>query len=294
MKFQKGSVDRISQLPDALLLEILSSLPTEDVVSTMILSKRWRFLWLMVPRLVYVDSYENIRRFSKDFVDRSLVLHKAPILETLHFKLGLTCRAEDIPMWIRAADDKCSVRELIIEIDSSNRASPMTLPKSLYTECRRLVTLKLNDVILVDASSHVSFPSLKSLVLVSVKYPGDEFFNMLLSNCHVLEDLVVEQCQDDDNVIIFTFRVPYLKSLILHTSRSIYEDDDAHGCVIDAPSLERLDIYDHLGQFCVIENNMPKMKEAGFDVAYTLPGKILGSLTSATRLRLCLLTSKVC
>ena len=41
---------------------------------------------MMVPRLGYDDSYKNIKRFSC-FVDKSLVLHKARILETLHFKL---------------------------------------------------------------------------------------------------------------------------------------------------------------------------------------------------------------
>ncbi|CAL9217413.1 unnamed protein product [Arabidopsis halleri] len=289
LKVQKGP-DRLSQLPDALLLEILSLLPTEDVVATMILSKRWRFLWMMVPRLVYDDSYKNIQRFSR-FVDKSLVLHKAPILETLHFKLGKTCRDEDIPKCIRAAD-KSSVREVIIEIDSSSRPSPLILPKSLYTECRMLVTLELNNVVLVDVSSHVSFPSLKSLVLVSVKYPGDEFLSSLLSSCHVLEDLVLEQCPDD-NVITFTIRVPSLKSLVLQTSRHIYEDDDPHGCVIDAPSLEYLDICDDDGEFCFIENNMLKMEEADIDISYyILAGNILGSITSAKRLDLCLLPSK--
>ncbi|XP_020868799.1 probable FBD-associated F-box protein At1g32375 [Arabidopsis lyrata subsp. lyrata] len=289
LKFQKGP-DRLSQLPDALLLEILSLLPTEDVVATMILSKRWRFLWMMVPRLVYDDSYKKIERFLR-FVDKSLVLHKAPILETLHFKLGKRCRHEDIPKCIRASD-KSSVREVIIEIDSSSRPSPLILPKSLYTECRMLVTLKLNNVILVDFSSHVSFPALKSLVLVSVKYPGDEFLSSLLSSCHVLEDLVLKQCPDD-NVITFTIRVPSLKSLVLHTSRHIYEDDDAHGCVLDAPSLERLDIRDYDGEFCIIENNMLKIKEADIDVTYILPGMILGRITSAKRLDLCVFSSKI-
>nr|VDC79435.1 unnamed protein product [Brassica rapa] len=82
-------VDRICHLPDALLLRILSEVPTaKDVVATMVLSKRWEPLWKSVPKLVYDDSYQNIDdvgRFSR-FVDRSLILHEAPV-ETLHFKL---------------------------------------------------------------------------------------------------------------------------------------------------------------------------------------------------------------
>ncbi|KAL1195217.1 putative FBD-associated F-box protein [Cardamine amara subsp. amara] len=99
-------MDMISQLSDELLLTILSLLPTtNDVVATMVLSKRWKFLWMFVPKLVYDDSYQNIEyaRFSR-FVDRSLFLHEAPVIKTLHFKLGEICGAEDIRVWIKAAE----------------------------------------------------------------------------------------------------------------------------------------------------------------------------------------------
>lgn len=175
-------MDRISQLHDELLLGILSLLPnTKDVVATIVLSKRWRYLWMMVPRLVYDDSYPKIdyERFST-FVDRSLILHKAPVIETLHFKLGHICGSGDT--LIRAAE-KCCVRQLIIEVDtSSNSETPVVLPRSFYNGgCRMLATLKLTNAVLVDVSTPISFPSLRKLVLKSVTYPGDEFFSKLLA-----------------------------------------------------------------------------------------------------------------
>ncbi|CAA7032721.1 unnamed protein product [Microthlaspi erraticum] len=208
-------MDRISQLPDALLLRILSVLPTsKDAVATMVLSKRWQPLWKLVPRLVYDDQgYQNIEywKFSR-FVDRSLILYEAPV-DTLHFKIIQTSGAADIGKWITIAV-KHRVRDLIIELDCSSSTTPVTLPRSLYTWCRMLVTLKLKSVILVDASSLPSFPTLKTLSLLSVKYPGDEFIKSLLSNCYVLQDPDVKRC-DNDNVTIFTVIVPSLKSLHL-------------------------------------------------------------------------------
>lgn len=44
-KKEKVCEDRISALPDDLLLHILSQIPTKDVVTTMVLSKRWRLVW---------------------------------------------------------------------------------------------------------------------------------------------------------------------------------------------------------------------------------------------------------
>ncbi|CAN8275945.1 unnamed protein product [Cochlearia groenlandica] len=284
-------MDKISELPDALLLRVLSLLPTtKDVVDTMVLSKRWQFLWMFVQKLVYDDSYQNIeyRKFSR-FVDRSLLLHEAPFIETLHFKLGKTCSVEDIRVWTRASN-KCSVRELIIEIKRSSRESRILLPKSFYKDCTMLVVLKLNSVILPDFSSQVSFPSLKTMGLLNIEYPNEEFVTSFLSCFHVLEDLEVTKC-GDDNVSIFAVRVPSLKSLVLRIAAD-RDYDDGDGFVINAPYLEYLDIQDHRSGFCVVESEMPNILKADVDVIYKHLGQILSCITSVKNLNICLSTPK--
>lgn len=53
-------MDRITHMPEHLLLTILPFLPTtKDIVTTMVLFKWWQFLWMLMPWLVYDDGDWN-------------------------------------------------------------------------------------------------------------------------------------------------------------------------------------------------------------------------------------------
>ncbi|KAK7832582.1 f-box/fbd/lrr-repeat protein [Quercus suber] len=52
--------DRISTLPDSIILIILSSLLAKEAIITGVLSQRWAYLWTSVPSLRFTDtSFEN-------------------------------------------------------------------------------------------------------------------------------------------------------------------------------------------------------------------------------------------
>ncbi|CAA7062592.1 unnamed protein product [Microthlaspi erraticum] len=247
----------------------------------------------MVPKLIYDDSYNDIEygRFSR-FVNRSLLMHEPPVIEALHFKLVNICGTGDIQVWIRAVD-KRRVRELNIEIGTfSSNTTPITLPRSLYTCCRMLVTLKLRNVVLVDdITTPISFPVLKNLSLRLIRYPSDLFLSSLLSSCSVLEDLFLEQC-GDDNISVLSVRVPSLKSLVLRRLENKF-NNDVHSYVIDAPSLERVEISDFSRGPCSVESNMTKIVDAELSNSKWDPWKtFMCSIISAKRLYLCLPTSK--
>ncbi|KAJ4911221.1 F-box/FBD/LRR-repeat protein [Raphanus sativus] len=105
-------MDWISELPDALLLQILSFVPTKDLVSTSVLSKRWETLWMLVPNLKYDVEYGSDSRL----VSRFLLLHKAPVLESLCLKIKKFHYSHlDIGIWVRTAVDR-RVRTLEIEL----------------------------------------------------------------------------------------------------------------------------------------------------------------------------------
>lgn len=57
--------DRISDLPDCILLHILSLLHSKQVVQTCVLSKRWKHLWKRIPTLIlHASIFSTVKKFS--------------------------------------------------------------------------------------------------------------------------------------------------------------------------------------------------------------------------------------
>ncbi|AED96216.1 FBD, F-box and Leucine Rich Repeat domains containing protein [Arabidopsis thaliana] len=146
-----ASRDEISSLPDDLLIQILLLVPIKDAVGTMILSKRWRYVWTLLPKLEYSDP-------------------------------GDECESVDVGKLVANAVDRF-VRKLELELHWT--AEPTSLPKSLYT-CKTLVELTLSDKIIVDVPSSVCLPSLNILRLFYVVFKDENSLERLISSCSVL------------------------------------------------------------------------------------------------------------
>ncbi|CAL9243794.1 unnamed protein product [Arabidopsis halleri] len=268
-------MDRISLLPNDFLLQILSLLPTKDVLATSALSKRWRNLWKLVPKLQYIADHENAEPWEFFlFVDRSLLLNTAPVLESLHFKFGWKCRDVDIGFWVGIAVRR-GLRELNFEYHRFIN-EPIRLPQS---SCGTLVVLKLKNISLVDVRFPVCFKLLKTLHLEYVIFLDDESTQKLLSSCPVLEVLVLNR-GDIDNVTSFSVMVPSLQRFIYYGTRPGSE------LVMNTPSLKYFRTIDH-GSECMIEY-LPEIVEAHVQVLCTNTDDILRSLVPLKRLLLCL------
>ncbi|CAA7025388.1 unnamed protein product [Microthlaspi erraticum] len=279
-------MDIISQLSDDLLLRILSFVPTKDVVATSLLSKRWRYLWKLVPQLEYDDSNHigDYKIFSQ-YVYRSLLANKAPVVEYFHLNLGMDCPVIDISLWIDTAVSR-RVRELEIDIRSCQEVC-FTLPSSVYTS-ETLETLTLVSFVLLNVPVNVSLPSLTSLILENVDYADDQTLPRLLSGCPNLEELFVQR-HDSDETMDATVVVPSLQRLTMLETHS----GTRGRYVIDVPSLKYLSITENVVyNFRQIEN-MPELEEADLDITHGVTQRFLRALTSVRRLSLSVSLSEV-
>ncbi|KAL9817389.1 putative F-box/FBD/LRR-repeat protein [Arabidopsis thaliana] len=249
------NADRISQLPEALIIQILSLLPTEVAVTTSVLSKQWQFLWKMLPKLNFdsLDQRHEFKTFSKN-VKRALLSHKAPVLHSLHLIVHLhLCNSMNTAKLIGIAF-ACNLLKLVLEVDGGR----FSIPESLYN-CETLDILELKYSILMDVPSSICLKSLRTLHLHYVDFKDNESALNLLSGCPNLETW---WCID------------------IHSAVTV---DPRAGYVINSPSLTYLKIVGQIG-FCLIEN-VPELVEASMIVSSQIINKnLLESLTSVKRL----------
>ncbi|CAG7864015.1 unnamed protein product, partial [Brassica rapa] len=273
--------DRISSLPEPLILQILSLLPTKLVIATSVLSKRWRSVWKKVPILRF-ESKGNIQKFAEN-VSMSLLSHKSPVLETLHLKVNDRCEDVYIGIWAGIAVTR-HVRELELDLGYLC-GNPVRFPSCLLC-FDTLETLKLKHYILLDIPSMVSLKSLRTLHLHSVVYKDSESVRNLFASCPNLEHLVVHRgFHYNDDGVRFVIESPSLKTLLVSGGETYGKQNG--GYVINVPCLQHLTIQMLKGyEYCLIEN-APELVDANIiNVSHTTNETIMGSLKSAKRLSL--------
>ncbi|CAN6806434.1 unnamed protein product [Brassica oleracea] len=277
--------DMISLLPDHLLCQILSDVPSKTAVVTSVLSTRWRTIWLSTPVLdLHTDDFTNFTAFASfiswflDFSKGSSCLHKLkldlvskrPIQEIsiesswdLAFVRGYLDPYYLITDWINKA-----VTRKVKHLDISFPWIVEMMPLSIYT-CETLVSLKLQNVPLAD-SQYVSLPRLKTMHLVDNIYASDALLENLVSSCPVLEDLTVVRKGDTVyNFEVLRVRSQSIKSLVVVLSGRKWWYKACRVAVIDAPGLNYLSLKDNKFTSYVISNLSSSAKvdiDVSFDV----------------------------
>ncbi|KAE8681974.1 hypothetical protein F3Y22_tig00111278pilonHSYRG00074 [Hibiscus syriacus] len=240
---EKGQkhIDQLSNLPDSIICHILSFLPTK--FSAEFIGTLGSFVDSIGNFLTNCQA-QNVYQFIIDF---------KPFLEVDEEHLG---------KWVAAAVER-NVQELKLSLKFSH-VPTVRLPGRLFA-CRTLVSLKLIDNIFIDLRENVCLQNLRTLQLERLHYANEGSFNILLSGCPVLEDLVVERILDD-GILDMVINVASLKRLNLKN----YEAND-HGLLISAPLLERIELSQNVLNFNVLnfQIDSSSLVEAIIDIHVT-------------------------
>ncbi|XP_057733049.1 FBD-associated F-box protein At4g10400-like [Arachis stenosperma] len=267
-------MNRISDLPDSILLHILSFLPTKTAFLTTVLSRRWTHLCHDLQHFDFDQiqfhngnqtwsDFSNSRKQLFTIVNWILSCHKAPPIRTFRLTCDLDQFDEYLVDWCDSKVLGPNLEELNLQLAFVGRSfRKVVIPNGVFS-CTSLVTLRLNGDITIPSPSscHYHLPSLKTLQLYNVETSVSNL-EELLSHCTALETLVLDSvCRSrEEGQLSICF--PSLKSLHF---KSFYVDD-LRLLVIDTPSLKRLDIQVEFWIHEIRVRNLHNVEEASIDI----------------------------
>ncbi|XP_030493106.2 FBD-associated F-box protein At3g52670 [Cannabis sativa] len=238
--------DRISKLPDALILHILSFLPTVDIVSTSLLSNRWKLMWYLVPNLSfsitpseYKTSVDKVKlcNFIGCFLEhrkKAMFYIRESVVTSFNIKITSYDSTMDhrLDKWLAfAAEKKVKEVNLWLGIESSY-SLPIPLVNATY-----LTVLELKSVRL-DCRYSFSFPSLKSLSLTNSVFKDKYVLEQLLLGSPSLEKLCINDCGFYGHSRPYVVRSSTLKFLVIKFYRTY-----SGVMQIEAINLESLELH---------------------------------------------------
>ncbi|KAL7136911.1 hypothetical protein ABFS83_10G061600 [Erythranthe nasuta] len=178
--FAGGDEDRISQLSDGILVDIISLLPLKEAGRTSILSPRWKNLWKRTPSLDF-DSQNAYRPNPKkllNWVDSVIKSHKSPTLKDFRICFPLDRSSDDsITRWL--------------EFAFSRQVEMLELNFERYPFCYYWYEYyRFPKELFAPSNTLFDFSSLKGLGFKCVNMRGGAI-ELLLLNCPLLEQLIL-------------------------------------------------------------------------------------------------------
>ncbi|KAG1346829.1 F-box/FBD/LRR-repeat protein [Cocos nucifera] len=225
--------DRVSHLPDEILLLILSRLNIRYAAATTILSKRWRHLFYFLPCLKFTGFYDSWS--SSDSLDRELAT-MADVLRSRRCPLK-SCYLSITFHEKNFDGDMHRIMHLLCEDGLEDLSivncgkNPFTISSHMFS-CRTITSLDLSGCTLSVPLEFSGLRSLRSLELADVVMT-DEDFEMMVSHCCALENLLVYNAFQVKNLVICSSRLSRLE-VITHRPLGIL--------VEEAPCLDSVDV----------------------------------------------------
>ncbi|XP_027354129.1 putative F-box/FBD/LRR-repeat protein At1g78760 isoform X2 [Abrus precatorius] len=253
--------DRLSDLPDCVLLHILTFVNAKHAVRTCVLSKRWKNLWKSLPSLILHSSdFWTFKSFTK-FVSRLLSLRDGSVaLHHLDFERHGCIEPQLLKRIVKYAVSH-NVRQLGISV----MCDINHIPLSIFS-CQTLTSLKLSVCPKGYIYGSTLFPkSLNLGALISLHLQHFTFCNSdndraePFSACNRLSDLIIDHCTVRDSLIL-CISSSTLRSLTMRSDHS----KDFYKIELSTPNLRSFTFtgtpYQQL-----IGNNLSSLEQVNID-----------------------------
>lgn len=227
---QAWSSDRISNLPDELIVSILMCLPIQDAARTSVLASCWSDYWHNIPHLIFDRSFRNsMGNQQTDIVigriGEIVSAHRRPILKFSLSLPGLLSYPEINPVINQVLQS--GVQEFTLHPPGYQHH---TLPSELYFY-PLLTRLSLHRCLFEPPPTFIGFPKLISLVLYDVHITSAALA-YLISICPRLERLTFENSDMVEYVAIVAPKLEYI----------CFKAPISSVCMLNAPLLKTLSL----------------------------------------------------
>ncbi|XP_057425993.1 F-box/LRR-repeat protein At3g26922-like [Lotus japonicus] len=258
----KVNNDRLSDLPDCVLLHILSFVKARNAVQTCILSTRWKDLWKSLPSLILLSpDFSTLKIFTK-FVSKLLELRDGSLpLHSFDFE--------------RHGSIEYIVHRRVVDYALSHNVQRLAMTVEYdychvarIFSCQSLTSLKLSVhpkqyntfSTSFPISSCLNLPALTSLHLVGFTFHGSnngqvepfsafkKLHSLIIRNCTVKNAQTF--CISSTTLVDVTMRTPF---------------GDFHKIELSAPSLQRFDFTGSSPYKRLCGSSLSSVKELSID-----------------------------
>ncbi|KAL3653055.1 hypothetical protein CASFOL_002736 [Castilleja foliolosa] len=229
------SIDRLSALPDGILIRILSFLGLKESVVTSVLSKRWEFLWTELPRLEFKENSEERDKITKfvAMVNRTLLIRNRAHLEKFYVNFRYDeSFASDVDSCLDFVL-KTKPKEVCLHLRFVSEEEHYGLPERMYSNSS-LIRFSVQGCAM-DTLTKIEWQCLTRLEIKESTLQQHVIENILLG-CPVLHALGLEDC--------LGFNCLDIKSQNLYELKVYDRGDGENGPLLEisAPYVHILDI----------------------------------------------------